>query len=291
MLKPFKDRVFATKALLEAVIKLFNSNASKIIAMNNKADAEIINRYSPGKFFPIAFATSHKTGKPFVWKGFKAVKIFGEIAGDSLTEYIHQPIDIPTTYYDVSEITDSVEIPEAYLIPQEWSKLVDILKVHSVKFKRVEQDKKIITNRYKFTNVKFPSKPYEEHFSPSFDLTEFRDTILARKGDYIIPTNQQAIGILVHLLEPKARDSFIHWGLMNIIFERKEYFEMYSMEPIAEKMAKSNPQLHDEFLKKVNSDESFRKNPRGRLNFFYKHSPYYDSHYNVYPISKIEVVK
>jgi hypothetical protein len=291
MLKPFKDRVFATKALLEAVIKLFNSKAARIISINKKADAEIMSKYSAGNYFPIRFMTSHKIGKPFVWKGYKAVKSFGKIAGDSLIEYIHQPIDIPTTYYELSEITDSVIIPDAYLVPQEWSKLIEILKIHSVKFKRVDKDQKIIADRYKFSNVKFPPKPYEGHFSPTFDLLEFRDTVTVRKGDYLIPTNQQAIGILIHLLEPKARDSFIHWGLMNIIFERKEYFEMYSMEPIAEKMAESNLQLYEEFTQKVNSDKSFRNNPRERLNFFYKHSPYYDSHYSVYPISKIEASK
>ena len=42
--------------------------------------------------------------------------------------------------------------------------------------------------------------------------------------------------MIAHLLEPKSDDSFVKWGSMNIIFERKEYFENYSMEPIAKKM-------------------------------------------------------
>ena len=68
--------------------------------------------------------------------------------------------------------------------------------------------------------------------------------------------------------------SLVKWGLFNTIFEQKEYFESYSMEPIAEKMLKERPELKAEFEKRLNSP-GFADNPRARLQFFFDRSPVY----------------
>jgi hypothetical protein len=88
-------------------------------------------------------------------------------------------------------------------------------------------------------------------------------------------------------LEPKGPDSFLRWGFFNSIFEQKEYFEEYSMEPIAQKMAIENPNLKKEFEEFINSDPKIKENPRRRLNFFYERSPYWDKQFNVYPILRV----
>ena len=51
----------------------------------------------------------------------------------------------------------------------------------------------------------------------------------------------------MQLLEPNAPDSLIHWGLLNAIFEQKEYFENYAMDPIAAKMLAADPALKQAF--------------------------------------------
>jgi hypothetical protein len=74
---------------------------------------------------------------------------------------------------------------------------------------------------------------------------------------------------------------------MNEIFERKEYYEDYVMEALAEEMLASDPDLRKEFETKLGNDKAFRNDPRARLNFFYEHSPYYDQQKNVYPILRV----
>ena len=66
--------------------------------------------------------------------------------------------------------------------------------------------------------------------------------------------------MIVHLLKPKASDSFVKWGFMNIIFERKEYFEPYSTEPIAQKMYTESEELRNEFNERLKSDSTFASN-------------------------------
>ena len=93
--------------------------------------------------------------------------------------------------------------------------------------------------------------------------------------------------MFVSLLEPKSDASFVKWGMLNQIFERKEYFEVYSMTPIAEKMSREHPEWEKEFQEKLETDEKFKENMYARLNFWYEKSPYYDEQYFVYPILRV----
>ncbi|MCP5062089.1 MAG: hypothetical protein GY936_06455 [Ignavibacteriae bacterium] len=106
-------------------------------------------------------------------------------------------------------------------------------------------------------------------------------------GQVLVSTNQRSLGMIAYLLEPKSRESFVKWGMMNIIFERKEYFENYSMEPIAQNMYDESKIIRDEFEKELNENKEIVNNPRERLNFFYKKSLYYDQKHNVYPILRV----
>ena len=151
----------------------------------------------------------------------------------------------------------------------------------------MQNDSKVIVERYKFKNVKFPQRSFEGRFIPQFEYDSFVDTVEVKRGDYLVPTAQKTLPVIAYLLEPLSPDSFVKWGFMNGIFEQKEYFEEYSMEPIAEKMAEENPKLKQEFMKKVDSDDKFKENPRKRLSFFYERSPYFDKQLNVYPIMRV----
>ena len=52
-------------------------------------------------------------------------------------------------------------------------------------------------------------------------------------------------------------------------------------------MLRSDPDLQAEFEQHIRKDHEFAGNPRARLQFFYKRSPYWDDHKDVYPIARI----
>jgi hypothetical protein len=287
MLKPYRERVFSTKVMLESIISFTNKNYSEIIKCSKTADEYVIKNYfHDHKAYPIKFDITEKS-RIFNYKGIKYELFDSKISGSKIKRFTGEKYNIDIPYFNETKIVDSVYFPKAYVIPQEWKLLVDIMQLHGIEIKKIDSRTKYIVEKYKFENVKFATQPYESHFIPQFNYTLNLDTVIVNKGDYLIPTNQRSLGIIAYLLEPKSRESFVKWGIMNIIFERKEYFEDYSMEPIAQKMYDSSKKLKDEFDKKLNEDEKFKKNPRERLNFFYKHSPYYDKQYNSYPILRV----
>ncbi len=287
MLKPYKDRVFSTKALLEAVLEIMNVNSVEIFDINRKADVTVMNEYIMNKQpFPLSLKTTDEN-KPFIFKGIEEVQDSSWIVGGKLKKYTGEKFELQVPYFDKSTVTDSVIAPTGYLIPAEWYNIVEKMKLHGIYVKTLRESKTFVVEKFRFKNIEFAKRPYEGRFQPKFEYEIFIDTVTVPPGTFYVNTNQRTVGIILHLLEPKGNNSFVKWGFFNQIFEMKEYFSSYSMEPIAQKMIDENPELKKEFLDRVAQDEKFSKSMRQRLYFFYKRSPYFDEKYNLYPIMRV----
>ncbi len=291
MMKPYKDRVFSTKALLNAAIEYLNGHPNQLIALNKRADENSIKEFTVDKkYLPLKLEL---TGKhfPFLFKGVKYKRDSSWISGKTMTTYTEVKEDFNIQKFDDMEVVNSVSAPALYIIPKEWGEwdhLIDRIKLHGIKVEQLSHSKTFIVTKYKFKNIKFANHSYESHQRVKCDYDSYIDTVTVPAGTYIIPTAQRTIRVILNLLEPKAEDSFLQWGFFNSIFEQKEYAEGYVMEKYAREMMNNNPLLKEDFEKKLKEDDKFRKNPYARLNFFYKRSLYFDKEFDVYPVMRVE---
>jgi len=289
MMKPYKERVFATLATIESVINYLYLNNSWVKQLNSLSDENTIKTYGkPNEYFPVAFKLSDKK-KDFQYKGFKVIRDSSTISGGLKIKYTNAKETITIPYYYELNPIDSVLPPDFYIIPLEYSLITERLKLHGVKVDVLKQDTIFKVTKYKFKNIKFSEIPYEGHQSVTCEYDEINDiSEKIKSGSLIVKTDQRTARIILWALEPKSSDSFLRWGFMNSIFEKKEYFEPYVMEEAALKMIKENPSLEKEFKERLNNDEKFRNNPYQRLNFFYERSPFFDQKLNIYPIFRVE---
>jgi len=288
MLKPYKERVMATKAALEAVVEFCSANSSDLMKLNKRSDDNMVKYYALEKhFLPVAYDLSDKTVIEKI-KGKAYTKTHSDISGATKITYYDRDTILDVPVYRDAFITDSVQAPEYYLIPQEWELLVDRLALHGVKYSRLDKDEKAEVTRYRFTNVKIDDHSTEGRQRANFDVESYKETVVVPAGTYKVETAQRSVALILHMLEPKAGDSFVKWGFMNTIFETNEYFENYVMEKVSAEMLKNDPSLKKEFEDKLASDEAFRNSPDARLNFFYQRSPYFDKQYRVYPVMRVE---
>ena len=292
-LKPFSNRVYSTKAMVESTLEFLNTNHKELRELNKKADRESVKRYADGNStFPISFDGTDEF-ELMNFKGIEYDKEESKITGGSIKRYIGKPIDIQVPVYNKVKITKRVKLPFAYVIPKEFKEVVRILKLHGIKAETLKEDKTVEVEKYHFTDYKFAERPYEGRQGVQVKCETINDKMFFPVGTYIIKTKQRGIRVIANLLEPEAPDSFLSWGFFNAFFERKEYAEDFIMEPIAKKMIEDNPVLKNEFENRLNDDESFRNNPLERLDYFYKKSVYFDRRENIYPIfrlmDKIEV--
>lgn len=286
-LKPFENRVYSTRSMMLHTLEFLNSNAEEISTLNQKAERETIKKYTrENRPFPLVLAGTD-ISEPFTFKAFKWIDEQSEITGSTVRRYLKDTFEIKIPLYDDVEVISFVNVPYAYLIPRQFADIINLLKFHHIKYFKRRNETRVLAERYRFNNVSFYPYPYEGRHLPKFRIESFTEEVVVPPGTILVPLNQRQLKVIVNLFEPEGPDSLVSWGFFNAFFERKEYAESYVMEPVAQKMLNENTALREEFLRKLEADESFRKNPSERLDYFYTRSPFFDKGEKVYPILRI----
>jgi hypothetical protein len=315
MLKDYGTRVTGNYEALRAIIAIVNRDADKLVRMNREADeATIAAARNQKSELPIRMeATSETT--PFEFKGYKWTITKSEISGADWVSYEHdQPISITIPRRVALKTTLSVTVPAAYIVPAEWSVLIDVLTAHGLQMRKLAKPWTGEATVYRCETPEWTQHPFEGHHVASWPkprregVAEFvaRETGLGDNrvgcrsgvekatfaaGSVVVPTDQRASKVAMHWLEPEAPDSAMQWGLLDAIFEQKEYGEAYVLERLARKMIATDPKLKQEFDQKLASDPKFAESRSARLNWFYQHSPWWDSRIGLYPVGKLSSIR
>ncbi len=289
MMKPFKDRVIATYRLLIAVLEFVDDEAGSLREAVLEAEATDIARFRRADTTALALQfRSQGSTREYRFAGYASELRQSEISGGDYVWWDHsRPIEVEIPFHDDVQPTVSVRPARYYIIPQEWTDILEVLRLHDVQLHRLPQAQRFPVETYVFSNPRWRERPYEGRFTVSADKRTRLDTVTFPAGTYVVDMAQPSGRAAVHMLEPDAPDSFLFWGFFNAIFERKEYFEDYVMEAMAPEMLATDPALKAEFEQRLASDSTFAASPRARLFFFYERSPYFDEKMNVYPVSRV----
>jgi hypothetical protein len=286
MLKPYRTRVDATYHFLKAMIECVNADPNALRTAVRAADRATIAGPSHAGSLSLTFGLSEKSvTRKFL--GFNSRFEPSAISGSQRRIYTGEPVEVTVPFFDDVTVTDSVRIPLAYMIPQEWRFVGEVLKLHGITVQRLSHEETIDVESYKFSSVKFRERPYEGRQMVSYKSELITERRSYPRGTLIVRTNQRAAKVAVHLLEPRGPDSFVAWGFFNAIFEQKEYAESYVMEEVGAKLLAEDSALKRAFEEKVKSDTTFSKNPEERLNWLYLRSKWADPWLNKYPIGRV----
>jgi murein tripeptide amidase MpaA len=288
-LKPYRTRVEAAYEVVKATLEAVCLSLSGLRSAVRQADAATTYKgsyYSEGKGLPLTFGV----GRDSVMRtflGYASRTERSEISGGQRRIYTGEPVAIKAPLFNTSVVRDSVTIPLAYLVPQEWSFIPDIMRLHGVSMERLTRADTLEVESYRFHDVKFSAVPYEGRHRVHFVAEKIVGRRAYPRGTVVIRTNQRAAKVAMHLLEPRSPDSFVAWGFFSAIFEQKEGAEAYVMEEIGRTMLAEDLRLRNEFEQKVKTDTSFANDPGARLDWLYRHSPWNDPRQNVYPVGRL----
>jgi hypothetical protein len=286
-LKPFEERVYATKAINEATLQYISTNGSTLKKLNREADELAVQVFCKEQQpLPIEIACTAETTS-FRFKGFESFQEVSPISGSKVVRYTTTPVEFTIPLFDRAEVLKSVVVPSAYCIPEQFSSVIERLLVHGIEVETLHSEHKCVVERYRFKDVRLAPRPYEGRQLVNCTVGSYDESVVLAHGTFIVPTAQRTVRVIANLLEPDSPDSFVRWGFFNAFFERKEYAEPYIMEPIAREMMQKDHRLREEFYKRLDEDEPFRDDPDARLEFFYRRSPYFDVAEMVYPIMRI----
>jgi hypothetical protein len=182
----------------------------------------------------------------------------------------------------------SVKKPRAYIIPQGWGTVIDLLKLNGVQMQELAKDTLMEVDAYHIDEYKSYTKPYEKHHK-NYDVkvSSGKQPIKFLKGDYFIYLNQPANRYIIEMLEPTGDDSFFAWNFFDAILQQKEGYSDYRWEDLAAQVLKNDPLLQKELNDRKLADTAFAADAAAQLDFVYKHSSYYEPVHLRYPVFRL----
>ncbi|WP_127844673.1 M14 family metallopeptidase [Psychroflexus aestuariivivens] len=285
MLKPYNKRVEGTLSMLKSIIEISDKHQKEIQNLRQDRFEKLVE----AEYYPINFKVDSTQNTTLNFLGYEVEKLKSEVTGlDRIKFNREKPYNKEIKYYNSFKPTDSVKIPKSYVIPQQWTSVIELLKWNDISYTRLFNDTLMEVEAYRIEDFKTRNSPYEGHYLHS--ETKVSSEIMQRQfrsGDIIVNTNQKGIRYLLETLEPEAVDSFFNWNFFDSILQQKEGFSPYVFEDLAIEILAKNPELKAEFEEKQNSDPKFAKNWYAQLDWIHKRSKYYESTHRLYPIFRV----
>ncbi len=291
MLKPYENRVRATYDLVELMLEQIDQHPVALLATTARADADTIARaHHAHASVPLTFKPDPQSA-PYELKGYAFTISHSDISNSDWIQYDpSQPKNYSIDNWNGLLPDLSITPPAAYVVPAQWTVIIDKLDAHGIRYSRIDHSLTIHAEGYQLDDPKWASKPFEGHLMlRDFTLHALPRDVPLPAGSVIVPLDQRAANVVIQLLEPQAPDSLLHWSYLNAMFEAKEYGEPRVAEKLAREMLAKNPALHAEFERRLHDDPAFAASSNARLQFFFERSPWYAAqHVGTYPVLRLD---
>lgn len=285
MLKPYDKRVDATYQLMITFIEFTAANGEKIRALRKQT----VEANKTAQQFPYRWALDKTVYKEVNFLGYTAGYKTSEVSGLPRLYYDrNKPFEKVVRINNYYAPKEFVVKPKAYLIPQGWWRVIELLKLNKVEMYPLKNDTAIRAETYRIDEYQTYARQYEmHHVNYDIKVSSTEGMVNFRKGDWYIPMNQAANRFLVETLEPRAEDSYFAWNFFDAILGQKEGYSGYAFEDIAADYLRNHPELRTQLENKRATDTVFAKNAGAQLNFVYRNSPWFEPSYMRYPVYRI----
>lgn len=285
MLKSYEQRVRSTYALMQSFIEFTATNSEKIRSLRAQTKETVKTMEN----FPISWAMDRSQYKEVLFKGYMSGQKTSEVSGFPRLFYDRsKPFEQTVKIYNYFPAKTFIKKPKAYIIPQGWWKVIELLQLNHVQMTPLKKDTVIEVEVYKITDYKTAARQYEmHHLNSEVKTTSSMQKFAFRKGDWYIPMNQVANRFLIETLEPVAEDSYFAWNFFDAILGQKEGYSGYAFEDIAADYLKQNKELQVKMDQRKTADTAFARDGRAQLNFVYQHSPWFEPVHMQYPVYRV----
>lgn len=285
MLKSYEKRVRGNYELMKSVVQLMDSQGQEIDSLRSG----LANQFQKKSDYYFNYVVDSTQVDTLQFKGYEAETKTSSVTSLKRLQYNrNKPFTRPVSYYDHFKPSDTVSIPKAYIIPQGWWRVVELLKINKIEMTPLEKDTVLQVESYHIADYKTRKKAFEGHY-PHYDtkLKVSSEKIKFRKGDIRVKTHQEGLRYLLETLEPMATDSFFNWNFFDTILQQKEGFSPYVFEDLAVDFLKDHPAIKKEFEAKKAKDPAFRKSSYDQLQWIQRESPFYEKAHLRYPIFRV----
>lgn len=285
MLKPYHQRVEGTYKFMEHVIEIVERDSDLIAKNKLLADAEV----STQVVFPLQWILDDKNFSLLTFKGYEAKHKASELSGLPRLYYDRtEPYEKDIRVFDHYLPSVQVKKPLAYVIPQSWQRVIDLMRLNGVQMKPLASDTQIELEMYYIEDYKTVNKPYEGHYLHSqVKLRAEKQKVKYYEGDFVIFTDQPQNRYIIETLEPQGVDSFFCWNFFDSILGQKEHYSDYVFEDEAARLIKDDFEMLQRLEEEKKKNPALLQNPKLQLDWVYRNSKYYEKTHMRYPVGRL----
>lgn len=291
MLKSYASRVHAVYDIVQLMLAQVGEHRAALLAATRQADANVIARAQHAEaHVPLTFKPDPRS-TPLELKGYAFTRTPSPVSGGQWIQYDPEQPDTFTIDNWNRLLPDvSITPPAAYVIPAQWTVLIDKLDAHGIAYRRLDHAQRIHAEGYQLDHPKWANQPFEGHLMlRAFTLASSARDVELPAGSVVVALDQRAANVAINLLEPQAPDALLRWGFLDAIFEAKEYGEARVVEQLARRMLAEDPALKADFERKLRADPAFAADHDARLQYFFERSPWYRAqHIGAYPVLRVD---
>ncbi len=287
--KDYPTRVRITRNFIVDLLELAAERGDQWQRLIRTADEG--SSHVSGAPVPFAFVNTNAT-RMIDFRGYAYTREPSPISGMLVTRYdTTKPVMWHVPLHDEVRATFAVDPPiGGYVIPPsvaEW--LADRLRLHGIRFERLTSSRDgLRIEAWRATKVTLATESFEGRVATTLEGAWRVEQHDLPAQSLFVPIAQPNARLIMALLEPQAPDSYASWGYFATAFEQKEYVESYVAEQYGRELLEKDPALKAEFYRKLGSDPVFARDPKARLDFFYRHEPSWDQSYNLYPVYRVD---
>ncbi|MBF9237643.1 M14 family metallopeptidase [Hymenobacter sp. BT683] len=285
MLKAFAPRVHATYDFLKTMLETVGQQSQALAAAKEAANTALAAQTA----FPLAWALDETQHETVQFRGYEGRTKPSEVSGQPRLYYDHAaPFTRPVKHFNTYKPTVSARRPSAYVIPQAWGEVAEILRRNGATLVPLTAEVTAPVEVYYFEDYKTSPRAYEGHYLHSqIKLRTATETATFHPGDFVVYlTANSPIRYLMETLEPQATDSFFAWGFFDSVLQQKEHFSDYVFEDLAADLLRRNPQLRERLEQLKKQNPAFAGNGAAQLEWVYLNSPQHEAGFNRYPVAR-----
>ena len=285
MLKSYYQRVKGTYKFMEHVIEIVERDSDLIAKNKLMSDAEVRAQV----VFPLQWILDDKNFSLLTFKGYEAKYKASEISGLPRIYYDrNEPYEKDIQVFDNYLPSEIVKKPLAYVIPQSWQAVIELMRLNGVQMKSLAADTEIELEMYYIEDYKTVNKPFEGHYLNSqVKLKAENQKLKYYEGDFVIFTDQPQNRYIVETLEPQGVDSFFSWNFFDSILGQKEHYSAYVFEDEAPRLLKDDSEMLRRLEEEKKKNPALLHNSKLQLDWVYRNSTHYEKTHLRYPVGRL----
>ena len=125
------------------------------------------------------------------------------------------------SYHGAFRATVESTLPRGYIIPAEFSHVVELLRNNGVTISQLSTSKVFVGETFRITSLKRSDRKFEGHNMANIEGAFISSTKKFKKGDFVVDLAQPLSNLIFYLLEPQSDDGFVNWNFFDSYLEKQ----------------------------------------------------------------------